>query len=85
MILASNAASNFMFSSGFCVSCSLLRCMFLNVIFVEFCDGPDRKLFDFDALRMPMLLAEAWFWMKNSNFFYVLCNVLSVRRLCLNV
>ena len=36
------------------------------VTLVVFCGIANRKLFDFDALRMPILLAKAWFWMKNS-------------------
>lgn len=49
------------------------------VLLVVFCGIANRKLFDFDALRMPILLAKAWFRMKNSNFFNVLCNVLFIR------
>ena len=36
------------------------------VLLVVFCGIANRKLFDFDALRMPILLAKAWFRMKNS-------------------
>jgi len=62
-----------MLSDGFSVPDRMRLSLSGQVPLVVFCGIANRKLFDFDALRMPMLLAKAWFRMKNSNFlmFYV--------------
>jgi len=62
-----------MLSDAFSVPGRMRLSLSGQVTLVVFCGIANRKLFDFDALRMPMLLAKAWFRMKNSNFlmFYV--------------
>lgn len=74
-----------MLSDAFSVPGRMRLSLSGQVPLVVFCGIANRKLFDFDALRVPMLLAKAWFRMKSSIFFNVLCNVLLIRRLCLNV
>lgn len=57
-----------MLSDGFSVPARMRFSLSGLVTLVVFCGIANRKLFDFDALRVLMLLAKAWFRMKNSNF-----------------
>ena len=48
-----------MLSDGFSVPGRMRLSLLGLVLLVVFCGIANRKLFDFDALRMPMLLAKA--------------------------
>lgn len=73
-----------MLSDGFSVPGRMRLSLSGQVPLVVFCGIANRKLFDFDALRVPMLLAKA-FSDEKLQFFNVLCNTLIIRQLCLNV